>query len=83
MPTVSTSPIYLDESPSFILVKCTEHEWYNACRFYRDEAYDAACAHEAAQHPYDHRQRAAQHKRRIRRVGSADAPVMSEQRERV
>lgn len=80
MPTVPTSPIYLDESQAFILVKCHDHDWYNACRFIRDEAFAAACAHEAAEHPYDRRQRQAQRKRHDRRVASREPSVMSRHR---
>jgi hypothetical protein len=79
----STSPIYLDESPALIVIKCTEHDWYNSCRFHRDEAYDAACAHEAAEHAGDVRHRDARAKRKrealakSRRVAAANQALSS------
>lgn len=77
----STSPIYLDESRALIVIKCRDHDWYAACRFHRDEAYDAACAHEAAEHVGDVRQRDARDKRR--RVASAHPRLSSVAGERV
>lgn len=65
----STSPIRLDESRALIVIVCDDHEWYHSARFYRDEAYDAACAHEEAEHPGDERQRHARRERR--RVAAA------------
>lgn len=71
MTNISTSPIHLDESQAVIVVHCTEHPWWTACRFYRDEAQDAACAHESREHPGDNRHREARRLRRLRRVASA------------
>lgn len=66
MTFTSTSPIRLDESRALIVVHCEEHPWYWSCRFHRDEAFDAACAHEAAEHAGDQRQREARDARRAR-----------------
>jgi hypothetical protein len=60
-----SSPIRLDESSALIVIYCTEHDWYRASRFHRDEARDAACAHEEREHPMDNRHREA---RRLRRL---------------
>ena len=64
----STSPIRLDESQALIVIVCDEHPWYNSSRFHRDEAYDAACAHEEREHPGDVRHREARRQRELRRV---------------
>ncbi|WP_298041466.1 hypothetical protein, partial [uncultured Microbacterium sp.] len=61
----STSPIRLDESAAVIVIHCTEHPWWRAVRFYRDDAHDAACAHEEREHAGDVRQREA---RRLRKT---------------
>ena len=53
------SPIKLDCSKSLIVVHCTEHPWWHAARFHKTEAWDAACAHEEAEHEGDYRQRDA------------------------
>lgn len=63
----STSPIRLDESEALIVIVCDEHPWYNSSRFHRDEAYDAACAHEKREHPGDVRHREARRLREARR----------------
>lgn len=77
----STSPIRLDESRSLIVIVCDDHEWYHSARFHRDEAYDAACAHEEAEHVGDVRQRDARAKRR--RVAAANPRLSSVAGERV
>lgn len=72
-----TSPIALDESASVIVVYCSEHPWWRACRFFRDEAQDAACAHEEREHPGDNHHREARRQRQnykpVPRVASAPA----------
>lgn len=77
----STSPIRLDESRALIVIVCDEHDWYHSCRFHRDEAYDAACAHEEAEHPMDNRQREARRQRR--RVAAAKHAASYEAGEKV
>lgn len=67
-----TSPIHVDESNVLIVIHCDEHDWYRSCRFHRDEAHDAACAHEEREHPNDYRQRDARAKRVARRVARAE-----------
>lgn len=64
MSTQNPSPIKLDCSQTLIVVYCTEHPWYYASRFHKDEAWDAACSHEEREHEGDDRQR---HARRVRR----------------
>lgn len=53
----STSPIRFDETPFGIVVYCTDHEWWRAFRFHHDDAYTAACRHEADEHAGDYRRR--------------------------
>ncbi|KNY07923.1 hypothetical protein [Microbacterium sp. GCS4] len=75
----STSPIRLDESKSLIVIYCTEHDWYRASRFHRDEALDAACDHEEREHPGDQRHREARRLRKTyRRVAVAKRPASYE-----
>lgn len=66
MTTSTLSPIGLDCSASLIVVYCSEHPWWRACRFHKDEAWDAACAHEEREHEGDYRQRNARTMRRTR-----------------
>lgn len=74
----STSPIRLDESKALIVIYCTDHDWYKASRFHRDEAYDAACDHEEREHPGDVRQRNARtHRNGYRRVAATDPRLSS------
>ena len=51
------SPIQHDESGAGIVTTCTDHDWWNAFRFFRDDSQTAACRHEAAEHPGDYRHR--------------------------
>ncbi|QDZ14768.1 hypothetical protein [Humibacter ginsenosidimutans] len=53
------SPIKLDCSAALIVIYCTEHPWWRASRFVKDDAWDAACAHEEREHTGDDRQRHA------------------------
>lgn len=64
------SPIQLDESAALIVITCAEHPWWTVSRFYRDDAYDAACGHEEREHPMDNAHREAR-RHRIRRVACA------------
>lgn len=73
----STSPIILDESAAVIVITCTDHPWWSACRFLHDDAYDAACRHEERDHPTDTRQRDAAMKRHARRVANPSKAVLS------
>ncbi|WP_313539823.1 hypothetical protein [Leifsonia aquatica] len=66
MPTINPSPIKLDCSKSLIVIHCTEHDWWKASKFHKDEAWDSACAHEEAEHPGDYRQRDAREHRQRR-----------------
>jgi hypothetical protein len=59
----TASPIGLDCDPYGIVIYCTEHPWWRAFRFYKDEAWDAACAHEEREHTGDYRQRKARSER--------------------
>lgn len=70
MPTTNASPIKLDCSESLIVIYCTEHPWWRACRFHKDEAWDSACGHEQREHPHDYRQRNAREQRVRRAVHS-------------
>lgn len=63
MSTINPSPIKLDCSKSLIVIHCTEHDWWKAARFHKSEAWDAACAHEEAEHPGDYHQRDARSER--------------------
>lgn len=63
MSTINPSPIKLDCSKALIVVYCTEHDWWYASRFHKDEAWDAACAHEEREHEGDYRQRNARSER--------------------
>lgn len=82
-PGQTTSPIRLDESQTLIVIHCSDHEWYRASRFHRDEAQDAACDHEEREHPGDNRHRDARRLRLLRRVASAHTPSVSETGSRV
>lgn len=68
---MADSPIHLDQSAAVIVIHCTEHPWWSACRFFLDEAQDAACSHEAREHAMDNHHREARRLRRLRRVASA------------
>ncbi len=68
------SPIALDESASVIVVYCTDHPWWRACRFFRDEAQDAACDHEEREHPMDNRHREARRQRKNYKPAPRVAP---------
>ena len=83
MPTRTPSPIRLDPSDSLIVIHCKEHPWYRSCRFYLDEAQDAACAHEEREHPMDNHHREARRLRRLRRGASATTPKKYETDRRV
>lgn len=63
MATLNPSPIKLDCSSHLIVVYCAEHPWWRAGRFHKDEAWDAACAHEEREHPDDYHQRDARSER--------------------
>lgn len=63
MATLNPSPIKLDCSSTLIVVHCTEHPWWRAGRFHKDEAWDAACAHEEREHEGDYHQRDARSER--------------------
>lgn len=67
----TNSPIQIDSSAVLIVIHCTDHPWWRPCRFHLDEAQDAACDHEAREHPMDNRHREARRLRRLRRVASA------------
>lgn len=79
----TTSPIQLDESQTLIVIYCTEHDWYRASRFHREDALDAACGHEEREHPMDNRHRDARRVRTSRRVASAARSSVSETGSRV
>lgn len=64
MTSHTASPIKLDCSSSLIVVYCTEHPWWRAGRFHKDEAWDAACGHEEREHEGDYHQRDARSERR-------------------
>lgn len=56
---MNASPISLDASPSIVVIACTEHPWWRAMRFTKEDAWTAACAHEEREHEGDYRCRDA------------------------
>ena len=54
-----TGTVKLDRSSTGIVIYCTECTWWSAFRFHKDDAWDAACAHEERVHPDDRHQRDA------------------------
>ena len=69
---LTESPIKIDASPVLIVITCSLHPWWSACRFHLDEAQDAACAHEERDHPMDDTHRHLRGQReRDRRVAEA------------
>ncbi len=58
--------IKLDYSSTGIVIVCTDCEYWSAFRFFKDDAWDAACAHEERVHPEDRHQRDARDLRRHR-----------------
>lgn len=65
------SSIKLDTSSTGVVIHCTTHTWYHAFRFTKEAAWDAACDHEAAEHPDETHQQTARRvrKHRARVVG--------------
>lgn len=55
--------IKLDRSSTGIVIVCTECPWWAAFRFFKADAYEAACRHEERVHPDDRRQRDARDQR--------------------
>lgn len=67
----NTSPIQLDISARTVVVLCTEHPYWRAIRFTKDEAMTCAAAHERDHHPGD--QRIRDSLRKTRRRAAPDA----------
>lgn len=77
---MNASPIRLDASPSIVVIACTEHPWWRAMRFTKEDAWEVACSHEEREHEGDYRQRKARDQRardaatRREFVGSGNSP---------
>lgn len=63
---MAASIIRLDYSSTGIVIVCAECPWWSAFRFHKDDAWDAACAHEERVHPENNHQRDARHQRHAR-----------------